>query len=113
MVPTLHDGQICWINKLAYLRHGPRRGDVVALWTGKDLMVKRVVGLPGEEVAAQGGRFYVNGCLLTEDYVALHDHWDIASGKMAANHFAVAGDNRSQTLVAVIARERIVGRLVL
>jgi signal peptidase I len=52
MLPTLKAGQIVGLNKLAYLHRRPGRGDIVAFWTGKELFVKRVIALPGEESAS-------------------------------------------------------------
>jgi signal peptidase I len=112
MLPTLHGGQILLVNKLAYARKLPRRGDIVVVWTGTDLMVKRIIGLPGEEVAAHHSAFRINGKALPETYVAFHDNWDIAPGTIGPDEFAVSGDNRSQTLVAVITKARIVGKLI-
>jgi signal peptidase I len=112
MLPTLRGGQIAGINKLAYLRHPPLRGDIVAVWDGKQLLIKRIVGLPGEELAAEDGVFYMNGRTLPEPYVQFHDRWKIAPGKLEADHFVVAGDNRCETMVAVVTGDRIVGRLM-
>ena len=112
MLPTLRGGQLAGVNKLAYLLGPPRRRDIVAVWTGKDLMVKRIVGLPGEEVAARDGTLYVNGSPLREPY-AINRHWNVATGKLDVNSFLVVGDNRFQTIVAVVSRERIVGRICL
>ena len=113
MLPTLHGGQIVGINKLAYLFRPPQHGDVIAIWTGKELMVKRIVGLPGEEIALRDGTLYVNGTPFQESYVTPNDRSNIAPGQLSANRFVVAGDNRPHTLVAVVSRERIVGRLML
>jgi signal peptidase I len=112
MLPTLRGGQLAGVNKLAYLFRPPRRGDIVEVWTGKDLIVKRVVGLPGEEVAARGGTLYVNGSPLPEPYAIKRD-WNVAAGKLDFNSFLVVGDNRFQTVAALVGRERIVGRLSL
>lgn len=49
----------------------PERGDVVTFWSEEmdKLLVKRVVGLPGEEVSFRGGKVYINGRLLPEEYL--------------------------------------------
>ena len=59
MQPTLRSGQLVGINKLAYLFDMPRRGDIVEFWTGREFMVKRVLGLPGDQIALRDGIFYV------------------------------------------------------
>ena len=49
----------------------PQRGDVVTFWSDEfgKLLVKRVIGLPGDEITFSGGYVYVNGQLLEEDYL--------------------------------------------
>ena len=110
--PTLHARQIAGLNKLAYLHRPPQRGDIVAVWTGNALIIKRVIGLAGEEISAQDGIFLINGQVLSEPYVHFQGHLNIGPGRIGADQFVVAGDNRSKTLIAIVARERIVGRLV-
>jgi signal peptidase I len=112
MEPTLRNAQFAGVNKLAYQFGSPQRGDVVAVWTGQDLVVKRIVGLPGEEVAARYGILYVNGRPLPERYVHLRGLSEIAPGKLGRDCFLIAGDNRSETFIAVVHRRRIAGRLV-
>ena len=112
MLPTLQGGQIAGLNKLAYLRRPPQRGDIVAVWTDRTLIIKRLIGLPGEEISAQDGVFFINGQALPEPYVRFQGQWNIGPGKIAEDQFVVVGDNRSKTLLAVVARERILGRLM-
>jgi signal peptidase I len=113
MVPTLRGGQLAGINKLAYAFRRPARGDIVAVWTGKELMIKRVVGLPGEELCVDNGVLCVNGAPLPEPYVKLCNAWqDIAAGRIEADCFVVAGDNREESVIAVVSRKRIEGRVV-
>ena len=63
MEPTFHDGQIKFVNRLAYLRSTPKRGDVVAVRAPglRAVFLKRIVGLPGEEVSIRRGGVYING----------------------------------------------------
>ena len=70
MEPTYHDGRVNFINRLAYLRSEPRRGDVVGLQRkpSRLLVLKRIVGLPGERVAVRYGRIFINDELLEEEY---------------------------------------------
>jgi signal peptidase I len=112
MEPTLRDGQIAAVNKLAYRSALPRRGDVVVVWTGQDLVVKRIVGLPHEEVAADNGTFYVNHQPLREPYVKLQGLANFGAGTLDRDCYVIAGDNRSESFVGVVHRSRIVGRLV-
>lgn len=75
MVPTILAGDRVFVNKLAYdlkvpftrwrlVRWGePERGDVVILFSpaNEDRLVKRVVGVPGDQIELRDGRLYVNG----------------------------------------------------
>ena len=49
----------------------PERGDIVTFWDEEmgHVLVKRVVGLPGETVSFEGGFVYINGEKLDEDYL--------------------------------------------
>jgi signal peptidase I len=112
MLPTLHSGQFAGLNKLAYVYRPPQRGDIVAVWTEKSIMVKRIIGLPGEEISVQNGVFFINGWPLREPYVQFQEYSNVGTGRIGKNQFVVAGDNRSHTIVVVVGKERILGRLM-
>lgn len=112
MAPTVHNLQFAGVSKLAYRFRTPCRGDIVIVNTGCELTAKRILGLPGEEIAMRDGAFYVNGRPLAEPYVHFRGDASIAAGRLGPNTFVVAGDNRLITTIAVVNRERIVGRLV-
>jgi signal peptidase I len=113
MLPTLAEGQVGGINRLAYRWREPKRGDLVAIWTGTEFMAKRVVGLPGERLAVRNGVLWVNGAPLAEPYVEFSDRWrQVREGTIEPGCMLVAGDNRSTSVIAVVGRDRIVGRLV-
>ena len=60
MVPTLQVGDYVLIDKAA---HWPARGDLVVFTDASDpseLLVKRIVGLGGEEITVQGHEVYIN-----------------------------------------------------
>jgi signal peptidase I len=75
MRPTILEGDRIVVNKLAYdlklpyagwrlaTWDDPTRGDIVILYSPGDgkRLVKRVVGLPGDQVAVRGGMLIVNG----------------------------------------------------
>lgn len=72
MEPTYTESQRILVNKLAYWTQTPQRGDVVAVRApavGK-IIIKRVIGLPGDEVVMQQGKISINGQLIEEPYVS-------------------------------------------
>jgi len=62
-----HPGQRVWIDNFVYLTSKPKRWDVVALHppdNDSQLVVKRIVGLPGETVSIRGGDIYIDDEIL-------------------------------------------------
>jgi len=119
MLPTYKDNRINFINRLAYVRSQPKRGDVVGIrLAGPHLMyMKRIIGLPGEEVAFHNGHAVINGEVLDEPYVKFPCDWERAPVKLAPDEYFFVGDNRSMAQLDHTfgkgARERIVGKILL
>jgi signal peptidase I len=118
MMPTYGNG-VNFINRLAYVSHEPRRGDVVGLrLAGPSIMfLKRIVGLPGETVAFHEGHVFINGKVLSEPYVKYSCDWERPPVTLGADQYFVVGDNRSMPLedhtMGEPHRERIVGKILL
>ncbi len=119
MLPTYRTGQINFINRLAYLRHEPRRGDPVSIrLAGPSVMfMKRIIGLPGETVSFQNGRACINGHPLDEPYIKLPCDWNREPVQCGPGQFYVVGDNRSMAFEhhtqGRAERARIIGKLLL
>jgi len=97
MEPSLHTNQRLIVEKLSYHLHPPRRGDVVVLKLNHDnseLLIKRVIGLPGEEVAIKEGRVFINGNPLEEPYLNQFTAGQMAPQMVPPLHVFVLGDNR-------------------
>jgi signal peptidase I len=118
MVPTHQDGQIKFIHRRAYQGdRTPQRGDVVAIRTSgtRVLFLKRVIALPGEEVAIIGGQVVINRRPLFEPYLNQPvAPWVWETRTLGPDEYLVIGDNRSMPRDAhafgVVRRERIVGK---
>lgn len=105
MEPNLHTDQRLIVEKLsynAYLRqflsfNGPERGDVVVIrlqTQGDELLIKRVIGLPGDEVVIHDGAVFVNGQPLNEPYLASKTTGSFGPTTVPPLHIFVLGDNR-------------------
>jgi signal peptidase I len=118
MQPTVRDGQLVFVNRLAYWRSDPTRGDIVAISLAgrRVLYVKRIVGLPGDRVRIAAGTVYVNDAALDEPYVERRRRWDVPETELAENEYLMIGDNRSMPMwqhdFGKARRERIVGHVV-
>lgn len=116
MSPTLEVGDRIVVTR--YFGGDPERGHVIVFQSPRDegeLLVKRVIGVPGDLVDARLGRVRIGEHTVPEPYV-LHQ---AASGAIepqviAANCYYVLGDNRDESLDSrswgVVPRDRIIGR---
>ena len=76
MTPTYGDGQLLLVNRLAYRFGEVRRGDVVAITLagGKAVLVKRIIGLPGERIRIEEGQVIIDDQPLDEPYCTIGCH---------------------------------------
>lgn len=118
MEPNLHTDQRLVVEKVTYRFHGPQRFDVVVIRVpsqGDELLIKRVVGLPGETVEIKGGYVYINGQQLDEPFVTVETrpgrHEEVVVPPL---HVFVMGDNRNHSndsrSFGPVPIENIVGR---
>ena len=116
MWPTYQHHAIKLVNKLAYRKHPPRRGDVVAIsLPGTKVMeVKRIIGLPGERVSVRRrtGMVYINDQPLEEPYLKNPASWWAESRVLGENQYFVVGDNRRISEFGDVPINRIVGKVV-
>ncbi len=121
MLPALADKEWVLAVRPRFPWNRLRRGDVVVVkhpvWV-KRTYLKRIVGLPNEEIRLQGGRVYVDGSLLEERYLSpcggdggsdSRDWWT------GSEEFFVLGDNRGDSqdsrAFGPVARQLIMGRV--
>jgi signal peptidase I len=119
MEPNLHTDQRLVIEKLGYHFHGPRRGDVVVIHDpggSPELLIKRVIGLPGERVTVTDGRVYIDGAPLDEPYLAQPTLGNGRSWIVPPLSVFVMGDNRSASrdsrIFGPVSLSQIVGHAV-
>ena len=117
MEPNLHSNQRVVVEKISYNFHEPRRGDIVVLKApkvGSGLLIKRVIGLPGEKIEIKGGKVYINERPLEEPYLSNQTQRDMKPVVVPPNHVFVLGDNRNfsndSRSFGPVPLENIVGR---
>jgi len=117
MEPNLHHSQRLVVEKISYHFHGPRRGDVVVLRSPQrksELLIKRVIGLPGEQVEIHDGLVYIDGVPLAEPYLTQGTAGHVGPIIVPPLHVYVLGDNRSfsndSRSFGPVPLENIVGR---
>ena len=106
MVPTLEISDRVFVNKFIYRFHEPERGDIVVFKSvegsgegGQEDLIKRVVGVAGDEVSVQDGVLFVNGERQKEPYVNKEFRDDSSYGPTTVpeGKIFVMGDNRANS----------------
>ena len=117
MEPNLRERQRLIIDKISFRVHPPQRNDIVVLsMPGMDeMLVKRVIGLPGEAVEIHKGIVYVNNEPLPEPFphgIGLYSMPPVTLGPLS---YFVLGDNRDNSndsrSFGPVKREYILGRV--
>lgn len=131
MEPNFYHGDFVFINKLSTSFGTLKRGDIVIcrLSDEKKNLIKRVIGLPGDEIELRGNgddedtiySLYINGELVTEDYI--REPMDTKGNieypyTVPENSYFVMGDNRNASSdsrrksVGAIPKENLLGKVV-
>ncbi|OGO28165.1 MAG: signal peptidase I [Chloroflexi bacterium RBG_16_54_11] len=118
MQPTLFPSDYVIVNKLAYRFTGtPQRGDVIVFRYPPNPeaipYIKRVIGLPGDQVHIADGKIHINGQLMLEPYLTVNTNrggdWTVPEGSLF-----VMGDNRNNSSDSrtwgFVPLENIIGR---
>ncbi len=119
MLPTMQDGTHVFVSKASYWLSEPCFGDIVVFYNENDEYnyVKRVIGLPGDEIIIKDGEVYRNGSLLTEPYIAEKTDGEY-SIRVPDGEFFCLGDNRNPSVdsrddgVGCIKQNKIIGKVI-
>ncbi|HET7706344.1 MAG TPA: signal peptidase I [Thermoanaerobaculia bacterium] len=97
MSPTLRPGDHIVVTR--YLSDRPGRGDVVVFHhpAGRELTVKRIVGIPGDLVEGREGQLRISGRVLNEPYATAGESMHIPPQLVPAGYVFVLGDNRTDS----------------
>lgn len=118
MEPTLHSGEFVIVNKLSYKFGDPAQGEIVVFHFPRDPAqeyIKRVIGLPGDEVVINQGRIFVNNQLIDEPYIAAEPGYE-GTWVVPEGHLFVLGDNRNNSSDShnwgTVPQEYVIGKAV-
>lgn len=101
MVPTIEINDKVIVTVFSYWFDGPERGDIVVfkypLDTKKDY-IKRCIGLPGETVEFRDSKLYIDGELVSENYLPEGlEFQDYGPVVVPENQYFMCGDNRNDS----------------
>jgi len=102
MMPSLDDQERIFVNKFVYRWEPIQRGDIVVFRYPRDpskSYIKRVIGIPGDQIRIDSGQLYVNEEPIIEDYVppAYTDERSYADIVVPPRSYFVLGDHRSMS----------------
>lgn len=96
MLPTYNNGDLLLVSRRAEVK----RNDIITIRVdNKTLLVKRVIGVPGDSIEIRSGHIFRNGKLLQEDYL-LEKEWQGDSPEIIVKlgEIYVVGDNRNSSM---------------
>jgi signal peptidase I len=117
MEPNLHPQQRLIVDKISYRLHAPQRNDIVVIDLPEmdELLVKRIVAMPGEVVDIRRGVVYVNGQPIGEPFPHDTSPIDMAPMTLGPLAYFVLGDNRSNSndsrSFGPVTQDQILGRV--
>lgn len=127
MAPTFIDGDRVFVSKVSYKMHDVEHGDIVVFDNKEgEAYIKRVIGVPGDDVKMVDKEVYVNGERIDESYVSYKgnsylDNFELTdlgvNGEIPEGQYLVLGDNRpvskDSRQFGLIEDDQIIGKVVL
>lgn len=123
MEPNFSDGQYLIIDELSYNFKEPQRGEVIVFHSPVQpsiFLIKRIIGLPGEEVKIEGGKIIITTkdserIVLNEEYIPKGiETIPNSEIKLEVSEYFVLGDNRNRSSDSrawgVLPKNNITGR---
>lgn len=125
MQPNFQPNDLLFLSTQSYTNRAPERGQVVIFRSDlkdengkKELLIKRIIGIPGDTVVVRDGHVWINGKEQHSGYTKdLTTNGDITV-QVPANSYFVMGDNRLHSVdsrfsdVGFVRRSSIRGRVV-
>lgn len=129
MDSTLENGQVLFLSKISYKMHDIKRFDIIVIKdTDGDLIIKRVIGLPGDLVSYKDNKLYINGKKQEDKYgIGITDDFNLediceinddkCNGKIPDEMYLALGDNREVSadsrVKGLFKKEQILGKATL
>lgn len=124
MEPNFHNQEFLLVDRITYLFRQPKRGEVIVFRYPKNPSedyIKRIIGMPGDNVKIENGEILINNQLLEENYLQntiftnvetrINNNLDVNVGQ---KEYFVLGDNRNASsdsrVWGMVPRKNIIGR---
>ena len=124
MNPTLENGEVLILDKIKYRISDIKRGDIVSIQHGDSkFYIKRIIGLPGENIKIKNNLLYINNVGYQEPYLQenlIYSDFELSSlgyQIIPEGMYFVLGDNRVDSAdsrsknFGLVSEEKIVGKI--
>lgn len=106
MLPTLEEFNFLFLSKQSYRFGEPERGDIIVFHTSlrthngdEKMLIKRVIGLPGDTITIEEGEVIINGEVLKEPYLKEpYTSGSVKDLEVPGDSLFVMGDNRQNSI---------------
>ncbi|MDD2489902.1 MAG: signal peptidase I [Bacilli bacterium] len=116
---TLQDNDIMLLNIIGYKLKNIKRFDIVVIDYEEEALIKRVIGLPGENIEYKDNKLYVDGNYIKELFI--NDEYtddfslnDLGYQVIPDNMYFILGDNRDNSTdsryIGLINKDQIIGK---
>mgnify|MGYP000238683920 CR=1 FL=1 len=98
MEPNFHERDMLLTSAIDVMTDSLQRGAVVVLSSPVDgiMVLKRIIGMPGDTVEIRDGTVYINGVALDEPYINERPNYS-GEWTLGADEYFVLGDNRNRS----------------
>ncbi len=112
MNPTLEDRDIMILDEISYRFSNIKRFDIVVVKKNGEFLIKRVIGLPGDEIRYEDNTLYINDKLIKEKFN--HEDTKDFDTIVPDDKYFVMGDNRNNSvdsrMIGPISKKEILGK---
>lgn len=122
MEPTIKERELTITNRLAYTVKDPGRGDIVICRAvdQNELMLKRIIGLPNDEISFVDGYVFINGVICDESAYLKSDVETNCTESFTVPEgcYFLLGDNRENSIDSrhwnntFVKRENLIGKII-
>jgi len=122
MLPTFENNDYLITEKVSYTLRAPQRGEIIIFHPPDNASVnyiKRIVGLPGDQIEVKDGNVYINSQKISESYLTSDKQTQATTQnlnvKLKENEYFVLGDNRNHSRdsreIGPIPKQNIVSKI--
>ena len=118
MQPAYQDGDRVVVARMMPFLSTPHRGDTVIARVEDEILIKRVIGMPGDTVAMGHGEVILNGSMMEDPVpVSYRGRQDMETVELGEDEYFLLGDHRRVSIdsreFGPVSRRNILGRVIL